>query len=217
MILFRQRKGEGLDPGQTFPSFAGDVQVRIAPLGKGGAPAVVVLSTKEKSIGISRFQNGRLTFPEALPIPDDEPILLEVADLNGDKQPEIVFVSRLRQSRSTDYVLHALERSKDGKWKPYTFGPTKTSQIALDSSTTPTALVKFDATRNGRASFLLFQGTDRSPIVLSGKADGSLTALPGDGGLRLGNVGAGAVFATDEPVSRDAKSTAGEAEGTRLA
>ena len=38
VILFRQRKGEGLDPGQTFPSFAGDVQVRIAPLGKGGAP-----------------------------------------------------------------------------------------------------------------------------------------------------------------------------------
>ncbi len=36
VILFRQRKGEGLDPGQTFPSFAGDVQVRIAPLGKGG-------------------------------------------------------------------------------------------------------------------------------------------------------------------------------------
>jgi VCBS repeat protein len=212
VILFRQRKGEGLDPGQTFPSFAGDVQVRIAPLGKGGAPAVVVLSTKEKSIGISRFQNGRLTFPEALPIPDDEPILLEVADLNGDKQPEIVFVSRLRQSRSTDYVLHALERSKEGKWKPYTFGPTKTSQIALDSSTTPTALVKFDATRNGRASFLLFQGTDRSPIVLAGKADGSLTALPGDGGLRLGNVGAGAVFATDEPVSRDAKSSARESE-----
>jgi hypothetical protein len=212
VILFRQRKGEGLDPGQTFPSFAGDVQVRIAPLGKGGAPAVVVLSTKEKSIGISRFQNGRLTFPEALPIPDDEPILLEVADLNGDKQPEIVFVSRLRQSRSTDYVLHALERSKEGKWKPYTFGPTKTSQIALDSSTTPTALVRFDATRNGRANFLLFQGTDRSPIVLAGKADGSLTALPGDGGLRLGNVGAGAVFVTDEPVSHDAKSSARESD-----
>ena len=37
-----------------------------------------MLSTKEKSIGISRFQNGRLTFPEALPIPDDEPLLLEV-------------------------------------------------------------------------------------------------------------------------------------------
>ena len=123
VILFRQRKGEGLDPGQTFPSFAGDVQVRIAPLGKAGEQEVVVLSTKEKSIGISRFQNGRLTFPEALPIPDDEPLLLEVADLNGDKQPEIVFVSRVRQSRSSDYVLHALERSKEGKWRPYTVRP----------------------------------------------------------------------------------------------
>ncbi len=110
-------------------------------------------------------------------------------------RPEIVFVSRLRQSRSTDYVLHALGRSKKrGSGSLIPFGPTKTSQIALDSSTTPTALVRFDATRNGRASFLLFQGTDRSPIVLSGKSDGSLTALPGDGGLRLGNVGAGRRF-----------------------
>lgn len=203
VILFRQRKGEGLDPGQTFPSFAGDVQVRIAPLGKAKEQEVVVLSTKEKSIGISRFKNGRLTFPESLPIPDDEPLLLEVADLNGDKQPEILFVSRVRQSRSSDYVLHALERNKEGKWKPYMFGPAKTSQIAIDSSNTPTALVRFDAGRDGRPSFLLFQGTDRSPIVLTGKADGSLAALPGDGGLRLGNVGAGAVFFTEEHASDD--------------
>lgn len=214
VTLFRQRKGEGLDPGQTFPSFAGDVQVRVAPLGKAGEQQVVVLSTKEKSIGISRFQNGRLTFPEALPIPDDDPLLLEVADLNGDKQPEIVFVSRIRQSRSSDYVLHALQRSKEGKWRPYTFGPTKSSQIALDSSTTPTALMRFDATRDGRANFLLFQGTDRSPIVLAGKADGSLAALPGDGGLRLGNVGAGAVFITNEPASRDAAAHAAASKNT---
>jgi len=198
VILFRQRKGAGLDPGQAFPSFAGAVQVRIAPLEKAGEQEIVVLSTKEKSIGISRFRNGRLTFPEALPIPDEEPLLLEVADLNGDKQPEIVFVSRVRQSRSTDYVLHALQRSKEGKWRPYTFGPAKTSQIALDSSGTPTALLRFDATRDGRASFLLFQGSDRSPLVLAGKLDGTLAPVPGDAGLRLGNVGPGAVFLTHD-------------------
>ena len=161
---------------------------------KAGEKQVVVLSTKEKSIGVSSFKNGRLTFPEALPIPDDEPLLLEVADLNGDKQPEILFVSRVRQSRSSDYVLHALERNKEGKWRPYMFGPAKTPQIAIDISSTPTALMKFDAKGDGRPSFLLFQGTDHSPLVLAGKADGSLAALPGDGGMRLGSVGAGAVF-----------------------
>jgi hypothetical protein len=198
VILFRQRKGAGLDPGLAFPSFAGAVQVRIAPLEKAGEQEIVVLSTKEKSIGISRFRNGRLTFPEALPIPDEEPLLLEVADLNGDKQPEIVFVSRVRQSRSSDYVLHALQRSKEGKWRPYTFGPAKTSQIALDSSGTPTALMRFDATRDGRASFLLFQGSDRSPLVLASKSDGTLAPVPSDSGLRLGNVGPGAVFFTHD-------------------
>ena len=204
VLFFRQRKGQGLDPGQTFPSFAGDVQVRIAPVGKGGEKQVVVLSTKEKSIGVSSFKNGRLTFPEALPIPDDEPLLLEIADLNGDKQPEILFLSRVRQSRSSDYVLHALERTKEGKWRPYMFGAAKTPQIAIDISSTPTALMRFDAKGDGRPNFLLFQGTDHSPLVLAGKGDGSLTALPGDGGMRLGSVGAGAVFITTETASADA-------------
>jgi FG-GAP-like repeat len=204
VLLFRQRKGQGLDPGQTFPSFAGDVQVRIAPVGKGGEKQVVVLSTKEKSIGISSFKNGRLTFPEALPIPDDEPLLLEIADLNGDKQPEILFLSRVRQSRSSDYVLHALERTKEGKWRPYMFGAAKTPQIAIDISSTPTALMRFDAKGDGRPNFLLFQGTDHSPLVLARKGDGSLAALPGDGGMRLGSVGAGAVFVTAEKASADA-------------
>src|SRR6185295_7970254 len=105
-------------------------------------------STKEKTIGISRFQGGRLTFPEALPIPDDEPLLLETADLNGDKRPEILFVSRQRSSRDAQYVLHALERVDGSKWRPYPFGPAKTSQIALDLPATPTHLIQFEKNRD---------------------------------------------------------------------
>ena len=41
----------------------------------------------------------------------------------------------------------------------------------------------------GAVQFPLFQGTDRSPLVLAGKADGSCRSPPSDGGLRLGNVG----------------------------
>jgi len=194
VIVFRQRKGEGLDPGQNFPSFAGAVQVRIAALGETDAREVVVLSTKEKSIGISRFQGGRLTFPEALPIPDGEPLLLEVADVNGDKKPEIVFVSRIRDGRSLQYVLRALERGPGGKWRPFTFGSAQASQVPLDVPETPTHLIQFDVNRDGLADFLVFQGTDRPPVVLSTKSDGRIVPISGDGSLRLGNVGAGAVF-----------------------
>jgi hypothetical protein len=159
-----------------------------------------VLSTKEKSIGISRFENGRLTFPEVLPIPDEEPLLLETADLKGDGNIEIVFISRIRSGGSSRYVIRALQHGADGKWQPFPLGSAKTSQLPLDLSDAPTCLRAFGGGKGHPTDFLLFQGTDQPPLVLSAKPDGSVTAAPGNAGLRLGNVGPGAVFIADESV-----------------
>jgi hypothetical protein len=199
VIVFRQHKGEGLDPGQSFPSLSGVSQIRIANFDSPGTPDVIVLSTKEKTIGISRFQGGRLPFPEPLPIPDDEPVLLEVADVNGDKRSDIVFVSRVRQSRSTQYVLHALEHT-GGKWRPIAFGSKEQTQVPLEITGTPTHLMRFDTNHDGLADFLLFQGSDTPPMVLASKPDHRIAAVPGNEGLRLGSVGAGSVFLTNDPV-----------------
>lgn len=209
LIVFRQKKGEGLDPGQGFPSFAGVAQVRIATLdpaskdGRAASPAIITLSPKEKSVGVSRFQNGRVTFPETLSISDGEPLLLEVADLNGDKRPEILVVARIRQSGSSEYILQGLEQATSGKWRPYKFGPSKASKVTLDVSSTPTALIRLDVNPGSLKSFLLFQGNDRSPLVLAANADGSVAPVPAGDGLHLGNVGPGAVFLSTESRVRD--------------
>ncbi len=199
VFVFRQHKGEGLDPGQTFPSFAGVAQVRIADLDGDKANEVVVLSTKERSIGISRFQNGRLTFPETVPLGEDEPLLLEIADINGDKKPEILYISRVRASGgNTQYVLHALERAEK-KWRPFAFGSGKRTDLPLDLQGTPTQLLRLETNRDGRPNFLLFQEeSDRGPLLLATAADGKIAPVPVEESPRLGTARPGAVFLTQD-------------------
>ena len=48
-----------------------------------GKDAVVALSVKEKTIGISRWAEGRLTFPASLTL-IGEPVAMDVADVDGD-------------------------------------------------------------------------------------------------------------------------------------
>src|SRR5580704_15708425 len=200
LFVFRQRKGEGLDPGQTFPSFAGVGQVRVADLDGDNKNEIVVLSTKERAIGISRFENGRLTFPETVPLTEEEPILLEIADLNGDKNPEILFISRVRSGGNTQYVLHALERTAGKKWRPFAFSGKRTD-LPLDVQGTPTQLLRLDTNREGRTNFLLFQEeSDRGPLLLATGVDGKIAPVAAEDGLRLGTARSGAVFLTQETV-----------------
>jgi FG-GAP-like repeat len=200
VFVFRQRKGEGLDPGQTYPSFAGVAQVRVADLDGDNTREVVVLSSKERTIGVSHFQHGRLTFPETLPLPEDEPLLLEVADLNGDKKPEILFVSRVKSGGNTRYVLHALERAGGKKWRPFATGSGKQTDLPLELQGAPTQLLRLDTNHDGRPNFLLFQeDSDRGPLLLTTATDGKMTPVPADDGLRLGTARPGSVFLTHDP------------------
>ena len=89
MLVFLQRTGQGLDLGKTYPGLMGAEQVRIGRFGAAQLNQVVVLSTREKSIGISHMEKGRLTFPQGIPV-DREPVAIELADVNSDGIQEIV-------------------------------------------------------------------------------------------------------------------------------
>src|SRR5690606_32783570 len=55
LLVFRQRKGEGLDSGTTYPALVGATQVRIASFGPGPA-SVFLLSPREKTLGVCKFE-----------------------------------------------------------------------------------------------------------------------------------------------------------------
>jgi hypothetical protein len=156
-----------------------------------GLAEVVVLSTKEQTIGLSKFEGGRLTFPQTLPV-EFEPATLEVADLNGDGRDEIVYIARDRSARTAKYTMHALRREADGSWKPHSFGSEPKAELDLKSA--PNRLVRLDANEDGRPEFLVFMGLDRAPALLRLNEAGLPVEVTAQGGIRLGDISPGAMF-----------------------
>ncbi len=187
LLAFRQHKGQGLDSGTTYPALVGSTQVRIAQFGQ--AARVLVLSPREKALGLCQFEDGRLTFPTALPLNID-PLAFEVTDLNGDKIPEVLCLGEAREKeRSDEYQLAALKWTEKG-FEPFDLGEEKTIKFDLDGE--PERLKLLDANQDGRVDFLVFGG--RTPALLLTDKSGlpKLTKTPG--GIQLGEVSREAVY-----------------------
>lgn len=192
VLVFRQRRGLGLDLGTPFPSLSGAEQVRAADLDGKPGEEVVILSSKERAIGVSQFRDGRVTFPQPLPAAA-EPVAIAAADLDGDARKEIVYISRQRTGASSTYALHALRRNADGSWQPHRFG--EQASRALELTAAPQRMLTLDADGNGRDDLLVFLELDRPPLLLLATAEGVLEAVSAEGGVGLGTISAGALFA----------------------
>jgi len=194
VLIFRQRAGSGLDLGTPFPGLSGADQIRAADFDGNGKAEIVVHSGPEKTLGLSRFDEARLTFPESLPI-EAETTGLELADLDGDKHPEIVFIAKAKKDRSSEYSLQALKRAASGEWQPHKFGDKP--GITLELKGTPDRLIRADITGDERPEFLVFQGTSKPPQLYGLNAEGIPAEIVISGNLGLGAVSPGAMsFAT---------------------
>ena len=198
MIVFRQLAGAGLDQGSTFPGLLGTTQVRLGDLDGDKIAEVVVHSPKEKTIGVSRIEGGRLTFPQPIPL-EKEPAALELADLNSDGRPELLYISKERTGSTTNYALRAVQRvvreDNEVEWKPYLFAGQLELPLKLRGD--PERLTVLDANADGRPDFLVFLGQDRPPLFLRSDPNGLLTEVSSEGRIGLGNVSAGNVFFGD--------------------
>jgi hypothetical protein len=175
-------KGAGLGTGQNFPGLVGGRSIKAADLDGDGKAEVLVLSEQEKQVGHSTFADGRLSFPEPLPI-SGEPVALEVADLNGDKTPEVLYVVRDRakkEGESERFALKALTRDKAGTMVPFRWGDDDDVEIR-NLNGAPPAIMALDANRDGLTDVLVFNSYG-SPVLLLGRPGGEPPA-PAGGGL----------------------------------
>ncbi len=114
-LLYRQSGRTGLGAGQSFPALVGGRTVRLADLDGNGKDEVIVLSEQEKQIGRSVLDEGRLTFPTPLPI-SGEPVALDVADLDGDRTPEVLYVARTKTNGTEHYSLRGVSARRPVAW-----------------------------------------------------------------------------------------------------
>jgi len=92
-LVFMGQEGLGLGPAAVYPGFKDMRKICAARLGEAQADTLVVLSVDEKLIGLSRFEGGRLCFPQTVAVVG-EPQAMEVADLNQDGLLDLAYVAK---------------------------------------------------------------------------------------------------------------------------
>jgi hypothetical protein len=208
-LVYRQSDRSGLGSSQSFPGLVGGKTVRLADLDGDRKCETIVLSEQEKQVGLSRFENGRLSFPTPLPISGD-PVALDVADLDGDKVAEIVYATRTKSSGSDIYALRALRRENSGTFLPFRWGPAD-EVILKGILDAPPALRVLDVHRDGQADILVFNASG-PPLLLLGRpgeppapAAGSLGPLAGvtPAGLSLMDLNGPALFVAQNTFARN--------------
>lgn len=177
-LVYRQDGKSGLGAGQSFPGLVGGRTVRMADFDGDKKAEVVVLSEQEKQIGRSVLADGRLSFPTPLPL-SGEPVAMDVADLDGDKTPEVLYVARTPAEGSDTYALRGVKRDKAGTYFPFRWG--QEDNVPLRGLTSaPPALQVLDVNRDGQADVLVFNAFG-PPLLLLGRAAES--PAPAGGGL----------------------------------
>ena len=188
ILFFKQTKGQGLDMGTPFPSLTGTDQIRAADIDGEGKHVLVVHSQTEKTLGVSRFENGRMTFPQSIPT-DGDAAVIELADLDGDSKPEVVFITKTKKDRVSEFALQAMKQVQKDDWQPVKFG--EKHSVLLDLKGTPERMLLADVSGDERPEFLIFQGS-KPPQLFGYSPAGVPIEIATGGNLGIGSVAAGA-------------------------
>jgi len=135
LIFYRQVKGLGLAEPVRFPAFADVVSLSAADIDNDGKTELGMLSTKEKVIGLSKFEDDRLSFPKPLAL-TGEPAAMELADVDEDEAADCVYVSKdangLRSLRACYGVAGAGKDTEVSELKRLTANPDGLKVLDVD-------------------------------------------------------------------------------------
>jgi len=148
LIFYKQTKGLGLTEPVRFPAFADITSLSAVDINADGKTELGVLSLKEKVIGISEFEDDRLSFPKPVDV-TGEPVAMELADVDGDKKIDCLYVSRSDDDTRTLRAVYNLAASeKAGR-----------DELALELkklSANPDGLKVLDVDQDGLMDVLIF-------------------------------------------------------------
>ncbi len=119
LIFYKQMPGLGLSEPVRFPAFSDITSLSAVDIDKDGKTELGVLSIKEKVVGLTKFEDDRLSFPKPVDL-TGEPVGMELADVDNDGSVDCLYIStdsnNIRTLR-TIYNLPATEKRRSGSAK----------------------------------------------------------------------------------------------------
>lgn len=172
VITYRRsnRTTESFDTGVQSPSLIGVKSLRVGDLDGDRKAEVFVLSEREKQIGRGLWRDGRLSFPSPLPLAAGEPIAFELADIDGDRKPELVYAAKTRTDGKDRLQLHALTCDATGQFSQSAW-PGGVAFVALkEGSNSPEQIQAVDVNNDGLSDLLLLGNYGPPTLLVSRKA-----------------------------------------------
>lgn len=167
LIFYKQTAGLGLAEPVRFPAFADITSLSAVDIDADGKTELGVLSLKEKVIGLSEFEDDRLSFPKPIGL-KGEPVAMELADIDGDNKIDCLYVSRgdndLRSLRAV-YDLVQSEKERIDLTDKGDYGTSETTaktgriELALELkklTANPDGLKVLDVDQDGLLDVLIF-------------------------------------------------------------
>lgn len=205
LLLYRQNGIDGLGMAEVFPGLLGVSDLALSDLDGDSRLEIVLLSTKEGVIATTRFEEGRIQFPQSIfKKPEgSEFAALSVIETGG--KPQIVVAVTQGTGNSMKLEFRRLIRLESGEWTPV----EGDKRIELTGAVGARGLrfVKMDVNRDGRMDLLSVpSGTSKAGIqVLVQQENGSLELIKQKSDLDLGVSTAGRTFVSHDRllVARD--------------
>jgi len=160
LILYKQKAKSGLAEPVRFPAFADITSLSAVDIDADGKTELGVLSLKEKVIGISEFEDDRLSFPKPVGV-TGEPVAMELADIDGNGSIDCLYVSRsdddLRTLRAVyDLAVSEKDRADSAGANTEKAGPNGLALELKKLTSNPDGLKVLDVDQDGLLDVLIF-------------------------------------------------------------
>jgi len=193
-LVFRQNGIDGLGPAETFPSLLEATDLCSVDMNGDGRSELVLMSETENTVAFSRFENGRLTFPQPIMQAGEKKSFAGIQVLRGGDNAVLVICTRPKGRSGDRLTIHQRLISADGA-DALAADPIEVSAAGVTGNR-GLRLMTIDANSDGREDLLLVPNGSGSEGVVTMLADesGILTRHPQAGRLSLGRNAAGALF-----------------------
>lgn len=168
ITLFRNTAGKGLEKGIDFPALSETLKISIANIDGDSKDELVSLSVKEKTLGISSYENERFLFPQPIDT-GGEPLAFEICDANGSGRTDCAVIVKDANDARFFAVIYGINRSS---------GEKVSDKLYLkDVLSNPENLKALDFDGNGLCDFIVFISSYSDPIFIRQTAAGVFEIL----------------------------------------